>query len=95
MIGRTAMPQSQAKFVFGSWVPMAEVEATLRLAQIAAESMHGEDRVRLETCSRVDLAARACFIDTITEVGRTLAAIFGGYVRREFGESAVLIERAM
>jgi hypothetical protein len=33
-------------------------------------------------------------IDAACEVGRTLALIFGGYARREFGDGAVRMERA-
>jgi hypothetical protein len=89
------MDRSTVKFAFKDSVPMPEVEATLRLALLAAESLHGEDRVRIETRARLDRGGRACVIDTATEVGRTLAAIFGGYVRREFGEEAIGIYLAM
>jgi hypothetical protein len=85
------MDRSTVKFAFNDSVSMPEVEATLRLALLAAESLHGEDRLRLETRTKIDRARHACLVDTTTEVGRTLAAIFGGYVRREFGEEAVQI----
>ncbi len=89
------MDRSTVKFAFNDSVSMPEVEATLRLALLAVESLHGEDRLRLETRTKVDRARHACLVDTTTEVGRTLAAIFGGYVRREFGEEAIGIFLAM
>lgn len=83
------MNQSTVRFAFDSSVPMTEVEATLRLALLAVESLHGEDRVRLEARVNVDRAARACVIESASDVGRALALVFGGYIRREFGEAAV------
>jgi hypothetical protein len=73
---------------------MDEVEGTLHLARLAAESLHGEDRVRLDAKFAIDRAAHTCVIDTTCEVGRTLALIFAGYARREFGDDAVRMERA-
>ena len=87
------MDRSTVKFMFKDSVPMMEVEATLRLALLAVESLHGEDRLRLETPAQVDRARRACLVDTTTEVGRTLATVFGGYIRREFGADAFKIEQ--
>ncbi|MCC7409802.1 MAG: hypothetical protein IT442_17180, partial [Phycisphaeraceae bacterium] len=86
------MTHSRVTFTFRDSVPMAEVESTLRLAVLAVESLHGEDRVRLETQAKVDRQARVCVIDTSLDVGRTLATVFGGFVRREFGEEAVDIQ---
>lgn len=87
------MAHETVRFSFDASVPMPEVEATLRLAQLAVESLHGEDRVRLEAKAAVDHAARTCVIDRTAEVGRTLALVFGGYVRREFGDGAVTVTR--
>ena len=80
-------------FSFDASVPMAEGEATLRLALLAVECLHGEDRVHLEARATIDRAARTCIIDLTAEVGRTLALVFGGYVRREFGRDAVDLVR--
>jgi len=89
------MNRSTVKFAFNDSVSMPEVEATLRLALLAVESLHGEGRLRLETRAKIDHVRRACFVDTTTDVGRTLAAIFGGYVRREFGEEAIGIQSTL
>jgi hypothetical protein len=82
-------------FAFAPTVPVPEAEATLRLAVLAVESLHGADRVRLELHVRIDRAARRIVIDASTDPGRTLAAIFSGYIRREFGDDAVQMERAI
>lgn len=87
------MNATTVKFSFDASVPMAEVEATLRLALMAVESIHGEDRVRLEASFGIDRESRVCFIDSATDAGRLLALVFGGYVRREFGDGAVEVER--
>lgn len=83
------MNQLTVRFAFDTSVPMTEVEATLRLALLAVESLHGEDRVRLDAKVTVDRATRVCVIDVASEVGRALALVFGGYIRREFGDAAV------
>ena len=81
-----------ANFTFAESVPMHEVEATLRLARLAVQSVHGEDRVRLEARLDLDHSARTCRIDASTRTGRMLALVFSGYVRREFGEGMVGFE---
>lgn len=87
------MPIQQVRFVFGPNVSMQEAEGTLRLAQIAAESLFGSDRVELEAPCASDRSARTIIIQAGTEAGRTLALIFLGYVRREFGADAVRVEQ--
>jgi hypothetical protein len=80
-----------AAFTFTPDVPLPEAEATLRLAMLAVQSLHGADRMQLELHVRVERAERRVVVDTATEVGRTLAVIFSGYARREFGDSAVRV----
>jgi hypothetical protein len=89
------MSQPTVTFSFASDVPMSEVEATLRLAVLAVESLHGADRVHLELRVRVERAARRFVIDTSTEVGRSLSVIFSGYSRREFGPGSVAVEHGL
>ena len=87
------MNATTVKFTFDRTVSMPDVEATLRLAILACESLHGEDRVRLETRIRTARAKRVVEIDNASDAGQTLALVFGGYVRREFGDDAVQVER--
>ncbi len=81
------------RFTFDAPVPLSEVHDTLRLATVAAETLHGADRVLLEAHSDIDAAARRCVIGTDTRVGRTLALLFAGFVRREFGDDKVRVAR--
>lgn len=83
------MSQMPIHYTFTPSVPMDEVEGTLHLARLAAEILHGEDRVRLEAKFSIDRVARSVVIDMTGDVGRTLALVFGGYARREFSEAAV------
>ncbi len=87
------MSKHSIRLVFDPHVPMAEVEATLRLARLAAECIHGAERVRLEARCGLDELIRAVEIDVSGRVGRTLALIFGGFIRREFGHDAVRLNR--
>jgi hypothetical protein len=65
---------------------MPEVKGTLRLAQLAAESLVGAERVRLEAVVSTSEDARSITIDQSGKAGRMLALIFSGYARREFGD---------
>ena len=88
------MPQTVVQFTFDRSVSMDEVDGTLQLALLAVDSLHGEDRVRLEAKFILDRAKRTCSVDASSEVGRTLVLIFGGYLRREFGNDAVKMRRS-
>jgi len=76
------------RYNFDSSVDIAEVEASLLLALLAAESLHGESQVRLEASHALDAEGRTCVIDASGRVGRDLNRLFVGFVRREFGEDA-------
>ena len=76
------------RYSFDSSVEIAEVEASLLLALLAAESLHGESQVRLEASHALDADCRTCVIDASGSVGRDLNRLFVGFVRREFGEDS-------
>ena len=82
------MPRELYRYVFTPDAPIEEVEASLLLAILATESLHGECQVRLEAAHYFDAAKCACVIDAGTPVGRDLNRLFTGFVRREFGEDA-------
>ena len=84
----TLQRHSQIRFVFASDVPMDEVEGTLVLAQIAAESLYGRGRVEIEAPWVTDKIERSVLIDAMMESGRTLTLVFQGYLQREFGLDA-------
>jgi hypothetical protein len=73
---------------------MDEVEGTLELARLAAESLHGTEQVELDAAWVVDRRGRTVAVDTGTAAGRSLALIFLGYARREFGNSALQVFRS-
>jgi hypothetical protein len=82
------------RYSFASHITVEDVEATLVLAVLAAESLHGESDVRLDAGHAFDAAARRCIIEAATPVGRDLCRLFTGFLRREFGDSAFGVERA-
>lgn len=82
------------RYTFEAEVVTEEVEATLVLALLAAESLHGEAEVRLDAAHYFDTDRRECVIDAGTPVGRDLARLFVGFLRREFGETAFTVSRA-
>lgn len=82
------------RYSFASSVQFEEVEASLVLAVFAAESLHGESRVRLDAGHALDTDKRQIVIDATTQVGRDLNRIFVGFVSREFGADVFEVERA-
>ena len=78
---------------FNRSVPMHEVEDTLQLALLAAESVHGAEQVALDDPASVDRRGQRVVIDTSTPPGHTTALVFLGYVRREFGSEVVRVKR--
>jgi hypothetical protein len=80
-------------FEFRSDLPMQEVEASLRLAFLATESLHGETQVRLDAAHSLNRRKRICMIDVRSRVGRDISRIFTGFLRHEFGENAFSVKR--
>jgi hypothetical protein len=74
-------------------VPMQDVEASLQLAFLATESLHGETQVRLDAAHSLNHRKRCCMINVQSRVGRDISRIFTGFLRHEFGEDAFSIKR--
>ena len=90
---RLAAPAGGIRVTFDGSVSMDEAADTFDLAWLAAKSLHGDEQVELDARWSLDLGARSVSIDTDTPAGRTLALIFLGYTRREFGSRAVRVQR--
>jgi UDP-N-acetylglucosamine:LPS N-acetylglucosamine transferase len=88
------MPREVYRYAFNPDVPFDDVLATLDLALIAVESLHGESRSRLDARFTHDRAKRAVVIDASTNVGQALNQVFVGYAQREYGESSLVVTRA-
>ena len=80
------------RYVFDRVVRFDEVRDTLQLALLAVESMYGRTAVRLSCSCDVDEPSNAIAIDTASEIGRRLNEVFAGYISREFGDDAVVIQ---
>jgi len=81
------------RYVFNPKVPLVEALATLDLALIAVESLHGEARSRMDARFVGCPLTRTLVIDASTHVGHALNQIFVGYIRREFGDAAFTVAR--
>jgi hypothetical protein len=81
------------KYQFSKGVPLGDIEETLLLAVLAAESLHGQSSVRLDAGYHLDKDKRACVIDAGTAVGRDINRLFMGFALREFGEDSLAVER--
>lgn len=87
------MTKELYRYEFEPHVPLEEVEASLLLAHIATESLHGEAQVQLDASHYLDTDQRACVVDASTSVGRDVNRLFIGFLRREFGQDAFTVER--
>ena len=87
------MSNAVYRYRFLDTVPIEEIEVSLLLAVLAAESLHGEAQVRLDVGHAFDGEQRRCVIDATTLVGRDLNRLFVGFLRSEFGEEAFQVER--
>jgi hypothetical protein len=81
------------RYEFSDEVDINEVAATVTLALLATESLHGESRVRLEAEHNFDAEHRCCTINASEEVGRDLNRLFLGFITREFGPESFSVER--
>jgi len=87
------MPKEIYKYQFREGVSLRDIEETLLLAVLAAESLHGQCRVRLDAGYCLEESKRACIIDAATDVGRDINRIFTGFAIGEFGEDVFEVER--
>jgi len=87
------MPTEVFRYEFKSDVNFAEIESSLVLSIMAAESLHGASEVRLDAAHALDEEKRVCVLDASTAVGRDLNRLFVGFIGREFGEDAFKVER--
>lgn len=81
------------RYRFHPRVPVQEIEASLLLALLATEGLHGESQVRLDAAHYFDRDHHACVIEADTPVGRDINRLFVSFMRREFGEDAFTVER--
>ena len=87
------MTKELYRYSFTADVPLEEVEASLLLAVLATESLHGETQTRLDAAHYLDSAKRTLVIDASTDVGHDLNRLFVGFLSREFGPDAFKVER--
>ena len=87
------MHQDIYRYEFDPSVPPDEIENTLLLAVLTAESLHGKPRVRLDASYCFDSDKRACVIDAGSEVGRDISRMFTGFAIREYGERSFKVRR--
>lgn len=81
------------RYQFTPEIPAREINETLRLALLAAECLHGESWVRIETSYCLDAQKRVCVIDAGTAIGHQVVRLFTGFAAREFGERAFTVRR--
>ncbi len=81
------------RYIFSSELPLEEIEATLILAIVGAEALHGETALQLASCYELNSVERNCVVDAETPAGHDLNRLFAGFLLREFGPSSFDIRR--
>jgi hypothetical protein len=81
------------RFSFARRIELAEAEATLHLAILAAEGLFGEARVRMEVSYHADVPRSAILIDGHTQAGDAVVRIFTAFLMREFGADGFSVRR--
>lgn len=81
------------RYCFDPSIAFEDVEASLLLAIMATESLHGEARTRLDAAHAVDAEKHTCVVDASTPVGRDLSRLLAGFLAREFGPDAFEVHR--
>lgn len=81
------------RYRFASHVALEEVEASLVLAFLGAESLHGSAQVQLDAAHYLDAAMRTLIVDGATAVGLTINRLLVGYLRRELAATDFQVER--
>lgn len=89
------MPREVYRYAFNDRIPFDQILATVDLAVIAVQSLHGEERTRLDARFVSDPKRRTLAIDAVTPLGQALNQLFVGYARREFGEGAFKVIHRM
>jgi len=87
------MHTSVYRFAFSRGIDLAEAEATLHLAILAAEGLFGEARVRMEASYHMDAPRSALLIDGVTPVGDAVVCIFTSFLTRECGADGFKVRR--
>jgi hypothetical protein len=81
------------RYRFVESLDIAEVQATITLALLATESLHGESRVRLEMCHDFDVGNRTCTVEATGDVGRDFNRLLSGLISKEFGRDSFQVVR--
>jgi hypothetical protein len=87
------MSKNVYRYEFDAAIDAQEIEATLVLAILGAESLHGETATQLGVAHYFDATTRICVIDATEIVGRDFNSLFAGFMRREFGANAFRARR--
>ena len=87
------MASNVFRYEFAETIPAEDIEASLLLAILGCEALHGETQVRLEGSHYFDRHRHWCVIDAGTTVGANFNRLFLGFLRREFGDETFRVER--
>lgn len=89
------MSRSVYRYEIASAIDATEIEATLVLAILGTESLHGETNAQLGVAHYFDRKSRTCVIDATEPIGRDFNLLFAGFLRREFGACAFQSRRLL
>lgn len=86
------MSNQVIRYTFSKHIPLEEVEASLLLAVMACEGLHGPIDAMLDAQYFLDKSKRECVLDASTQIGRDFARLFNGFLNREFAADEYGVE---
>lgn len=86
------MSKQVFRYTFNKDASMAEVEASLLLAVMACEGLHGQVDVLLDAAYYIDRERKSCEVDASTLIGRDFNRMLTGFLNREFAADEYGVE---
>jgi hypothetical protein len=86
------MGQTVFRYTFDRDIPLEEVEASILLAAMGCEGLHGPIDAMLHAGYFLDKSKRACVLDASSPIGRDFNRMFTGFLNREFSADAYCVE---
>lgn len=74
-------------------IPFDEAMSTLRIATGAAEALVGATALQLDASQRVEASERRITVGGAPYVRDAIAKVFLSFVRRQFGDDAIVVSR--
>ena len=87
------MANNLYRYSFSEEIKFQDVQESLILSVLAAESLYGRSAIRMDAYFHIDEKTQTCVVDASSDVGRHIARIFTGFLINEFGEETFSVHK--